>query len=173
MRTPMSLEIRHLKLLRAVSESGSLTRAAGRLHLTQSALSHQLQDAERILGQPLFLRDRKAMRLTASGCRLLATAESVLDELERTEREIRENHPPPEAVIRVSTSCYTCYHWLPAALQAFEATHPPVEIRIALEATREPVAALLDGRIDVGIVSDPVRSARIATRVLFSDELVA
>jgi len=168
----MSLEIRHLKLLRAVSEAGSLTRAADRLHLTQSALSHQLRDAEKTVGHALFLRERKAMRLTPPGVRLLATANAVLDDLDAAEREIREGRAGPAGMVRITTECYTCYHWLPAALHAFEARNPGVEVRVVVEATREPVAALLDGRIDVGIVSDPVKSPRVALLPLFTDELI-
>ncbi len=169
----MSLEIRHLKLMLAVSEDGSLTRAARRLHLTQSALSHQLRDAEKTLGRPLFLREKKQMRLTAAGERLLRSAQEILDELDSTEREIRESRPGPEGTIRVATECNTCYHWLPAALETFGKKYPAVDVQVVVEATHEPVPALLDGRIDVGIVSDPVKNSRLAVEALFEDELVA
>jgi LysR family transcriptional regulator for metE and metH len=170
---PMSLEIRHLKLMLAVSEDGSLTRAARRLHLTQSALSHQLRDAEKTLGRPLFLREKKQMRLTAAGERLLRSAQEIVDEINSAEREIRESRPGPEGTIRVATECNTCYHWLPAALKTFGEKYPAVDVQVVVEATHQPVPALLDGRIDVGIVSDPVKNSRLAIEALFEDELVA
>src|SRR5256886_17611502 len=71
---PMHLEIRHLKLVAAVAETGSVTRAGNRLHLTQSALSHQLRDAEEQLGKPLFERKSGKMTLTPAGERVLQTA---------------------------------------------------------------------------------------------------
>ncbi|HYB53393.1 MAG TPA: LysR family transcriptional regulator, partial [Thermoanaerobaculia bacterium] len=157
----MSLEIRHLKLLIAVCEEGSLTGAASRLHLTPSALSHQLREAEKALSRPLFHREARRMRLTSAGERLRRSAEAVLAELEAAARDIRETDRQPEGLVRIATECNTCYHWLPAALDAFQCRYPAVDVEVVVEATREPVPALLDGRIDVGIVSDPVKSSRI------------
>ena len=86
----MDLEIRHLQLVSAVANLGSLTRAGNRLHLTQSALGHQLRDIESRLGAPLFLRIGKRLVLTPAGERLLASAKDVLAQLQRTEDEIRQ-----------------------------------------------------------------------------------
>ena len=70
----MKLDIRHLKLIVAVTEEKSVTRAGERLHLTQSALSHQLRDIEDRLGTQLFLRLNKRMLPTQACERLLAIA---------------------------------------------------------------------------------------------------
>src|SRR5919108_6468138 len=86
--TNAKLEIRHLKLLAAVAEEGSVTDAGKRLYLTQSALSHQLRDAEEKLGTALFLRLGKKMVLTPAGEKLLACAQNVLEELAQTESQI-------------------------------------------------------------------------------------
>src|ERR1700694_1822450 len=73
----MDLEIRHLQLVAAVAEVGSLTRAGDRLHLTQSALSHQLRDIESRLGTALFLRVGKRLVLTPAGERLPGCARDI------------------------------------------------------------------------------------------------
>jgi DNA-binding transcriptional LysR family regulator len=75
--TKMNLEIRHLKLIAAIADTGSMTRAGNRLHLTQSALSHQLRDAEETLGTRLFARQKGTMALTAAGERLLRSARAA------------------------------------------------------------------------------------------------
>src|ERR1700704_2831860 len=86
----MDLEVRHLQLVAAVADVGSLTRAGDQLHLTQSALSHQLRDIESRLGAALFLRVGKRLVLTPGGERLLASARDVLDRLGRAEHDNRE-----------------------------------------------------------------------------------
>src|SRR5690349_901398 len=115
---PRHLEVRHLRLVAAVADTGSVTRAARRLHLTQSALSHQLRDVETRLGTALFARTARRMVPTPAGERLLATARRVLDELAGAERDLGAA-AADAGVARVATQCYTCYHWLPGVLREF------------------------------------------------------
>src|ERR1700756_1177292 len=95
------LEVRHLKLLVTVAEEGSVTEAGKRLHLTQSALSHQLRDAEERLGTALFLRLGRKMVLTSAGERLIACARRVLDELSNAEVQIEGLHGGARGEIRL------------------------------------------------------------------------
>jgi len=168
----MDLEVRHLRLIAAVAEEGSLTRAGERLHLTQSALSHQLLDIEERLGTPLFHRVSKRMLLTASGERLLHTARRVLVDLEQTEDDIRRFADDRQGVIRITTECYTCYHWLPELMQTFRQKHPRVDLQIDPDATNRPVEALLAGTIDLALMSADVDDRRLTARALFDDEMV-
>jgi LysR family transcriptional regulator, regulator for metE and metH len=167
----MDLEIRHLKLVVAVAEAGSVTAASKRLHVTQSALSHQLRDAEEKVGTPLFLRLSKRMVPTPAGERLLRSARSVLKELDLTARELG-NNGESAGLIRISTECYTCYHWLPSLLREFRKKYPKVEISIDADATHDPLAALREGRLDVGVVSCPVAENGLHAEPLFEDDLV-
>src|ERR1700686_2378608 len=107
------IEVRHLKLLVTVAQEGSVTEAGKRVNLTQSALSHQLRDAEEKLGTALFLRLGRKMVLTPAGERLIPCPRRVLDELSDTEPQIEGLNGGARGVIRLSTECYTCYHWLP------------------------------------------------------------
>jgi LysR family transcriptional regulator for metE and metH len=167
------LEIRHLKLLTAVAETGTVTEASKRLHLTQSALSHQLRDAEEKLGAALFLRLGKKMVLTAAGETLLASTRRVLEELGNAERMIAGANGGLRGVIRMSTECYTCYHWLPCLMTDFHKKFPGVEIRINADATPEVVRALLEGKLDVAIsfCNEPP-DKKLRQWTLFDDEMM-
>lgn len=170
----MQLEMRHLKLVAAIAETGSVTLAGNRLHLTQSALSHQLRDAEEQLGVQLFERRNGRMALTGAGERLLQSARAVIDELARAEKEIREHNGngASRGVLRLSTECYTVYHWLPPRLRLFQHKFPGVDFQIVIEATDSPFEALLDRKLDLAIVCNPIRNRKIRYTPLFEDEVV-
>ena len=168
----MDLEVRHLQLVAAVADTGSLTRAGDRLHLTQSALSHQLRGIESRLGAALFLRVGKRLVLTPAGERLLASAKDVLERLAHAEEDIRRMGRENAGVLRLTTECYTCYHWLPPLLMRYRRKFPRVEVRIDVEATRAPIEGLLAGRLDLAIVTGAVSDRRLVSKKLFEDEVV-
>ena len=145
--------------------------AAGRrLHLTPSALSHQLRQAEGLLGTTLFQRRHRRLLLTAAGERFLDSARKVLAEIDRAEAGARRGEG--EQLIRLSTGCYTVYGWLGRALLRFADTHPDVEVRVVLEATQRPLEALLDGSLDLALTSTEPGHPRLVDIPLFRDELV-
>jgi LysR family transcriptional regulator for metE and metH len=169
----MSLEVRHLKLVAAVAEEGTITRAANRLHLTQSALSHQLHDAEEQLGTPLFDRTSKKMKLTGAGERVLLSARTVLEELHRVEHDIESRATPIRGEVRLITQCYTACDWLHSCLMHFMKTYTNVDVKVVVEATQNPFVALLEEKLDLAIICSPVRDRRIEYTPLFSDEALA
>lgn len=164
------LEVRHLRLVRAIAEEGGPTRAAARLHLTQSAVSHQLAELEGRLGVSLFTRVRRRLELTPAGARLVEAARTMLADLSRVERELHQAGTRKREVLRVAVECFTSYHWLPAVVAGLAAGHPHVDVRIVAEATREPVTALLRGTLDLALVSSPVRDRELVSVPLFEDE---
>jgi LysR family transcriptional regulator for metE and metH len=168
----VNLEIRHLKLLAAVAEEESVTAAGKRLHLTQSALSHQLRDAEDRLGTALFLRLGKRMALTAAGTKLLEAARRILKDLKAAELEVLGMNGDTHGEIRLSTECYTCYHWLPPVLTSFHALFPKVEVSIDMEATHNIAEELLAGNLDVAVMNCPPEHNNLLLSPLCEDELL-
>ena len=83
----MHIEFRHLRTIKAIEEAGGLAKAADMLHITQSALSHQIKGLEDQAGVELFVRRSKPMRLSAAGQRLLRTAEKILPEIDALQAE--------------------------------------------------------------------------------------
>ena len=168
----MDLEIRHLQLVRAVAQRGTLTSAGLVLHLTQSALSHQLLDIESRLGTALFLRVGKRLALTPAGERLLASANEVLATIVQTEDAIRQLAGNSRGVLRITTECYTCYHWLPPLLKRYRHAHPLVDVRIDVSATSAPIDASSTDGSTSPLSAIRVIDRRVVTRPLFDDEMV-
>lgn len=169
----MDLEIRHLRLVAAIAATGSVTKAAEQLHLTQSALSHQLRDIEDRLKTSFFVRLGRRMLLTPAGERVLDTARRVLEEVQRAEEDVQRLAGGGEGVIRVCTECNTGYHWLPPLLAAFRRKHPNVAVNVMAEATNRPVPALLNGELDLAVLSNRTTERGLRLRPLFEDEMVA
>jgi LysR family transcriptional regulator for metE and metH len=168
----MNVELRHLQLVDAITSEGSLTRAAERLNVTQSALSHQLREIEDRLGTPLFLRVNRRLALAPAGERLLASARRVLADIKAAEEDIARLANHQDGVIRVSTACYTCYSWLPPLLAPFHKRFPRVDVEIVPEVKSNAVDALLDRRIDLALVHETRRDARVRLTPVFEDEIV-
>jgi len=169
----MALELRHLRLVVAVAERGNLTRAGADLHLTQSALSHQLRGLEADLGARLFERAGRQMHPTAAGERLLATARKTLKALAEAEEETRLIAAGRDGLIRFTMQCYTCYQWLPPLLARFQLEYPRVEVQIVADVIARPLGALRAGRLDLAVVHEPVLDRRLESIPLFEDELLA
>ena len=167
------IEVRHLRLVVAISAEGNVTRAAGKLHLSQSAVSHQLLDLERDLGTRVFDRVGKRMVPTSAGARMVADATRVLAELAELERRVTEQRPDARIPFRITASCFMSYSWLPTALAHFGERRPNVDLDIVLEATRRAVPALIADEVDLAIVTDPPRDETYACTELAVSELVA
>jgi LysR family transcriptional regulator for metE and metH len=169
----MTLEVRHLELVRTIVEEGGVTRAGKRLGLSQSALSHQLKGVEEQLGVSLFHRIGRRLILAPAGERILGAASLVIPEIERTELDLRANSREMLGTIRLSAECYTCYQWLPAITRRFGRKYPSIDLRIITEATQKPIQALLQNEIDLAVVSGPVGDRRLKWTFLSEEVLVA
>ncbi|BCL76304.1 LysR family transcriptional regulator [Jeongeupia sp. HS-3] len=167
------LELRHLRTLVAIRDAGSLTRAAERLHLTQSALSHQLRQLEEHYAMPLFARKSAPLKLTPAGDKLVALADSVLPHIAGTERDIAKLREGEAGSLRIAVECHTCFDWLMPAMDTFRGRWPEVELDIVSGFHADPVGLLHDDRADLAIVSDTDAEARISYAPLFSYDMVA
>ncbi len=169
---PSAVEMRDLRLVLAIVDSGGLTRASEQLNVTQSALSHQLRQLESSLGVELFARIKKRLVLTAAGEELAERARPIVHDLSALEEDLRRRSAGWHGTLRIATECYTLYEWLPPLLQRFHKRHRDVEVRIVADATSDPLAALQNGAIDLAIATTVPRDRRIATRELFRDEML-
>ncbi len=163
----MHLELRHLRSLRAIHEQGGLARAAEVLHLTQSALSHQIKALEEQAGVELFLRRTKPLRLSAAGMRLLRTAERVLPLIEAAEAEFRAVELGRAGRLHMAMECHHCFDWLLPVLDQFRRAWPEVDLDIRSSLALKALPALQRGQVDMVISSDPEDIAGITFQPLF------
>lgn len=167
------LDSRHLRLVAEVARTESVTRAADRLNVTQSAVSHQLRELEDKLGTPIFVRSGKRMLPTPAGRVIVDAADRVLGDIGRVEARVEQLARHTAGELRVCTHCYTGYHWLPSLVEALQRRYPAFTLNVAAEYTLNPVAALLDAKLDLAIMNDDSADRRLRYRELFEDEHVA
>ena len=167
------LTIKDLELVRCVADSGSLTAAAKRLHVSQSAVSQRLRSLQARMNVTLIERRDGLMRLTAAGHRVLAASKLVAEELRATMSDIRKLTGQSDEQLRIATQCYTCYRWLPFVIKRMRNDYPLLSVDVVPEATDTPYDALRENRIDVALVSNPDPDSEFYEQELFSDELFA
>jgi LysR family transcriptional regulator for metE and metH len=168
------LELRHLRTLTALRDTGSLSRAAQLLNLTQSALSYQLKALEDHYGAALFERKSQPVTFTAPGQRLLRVADEVLPQLWAAERDVQRLVSGAAGSLRIAVECHTCFDWLMPAMDALRERWPEVELDIVSGFQADPVGLLHQDRADLAIVSDlDDAETDVVVHPLFEFEIVA
>ncbi|WP_298497627.1 LysR family transcriptional regulator [uncultured Maritimibacter sp.] len=166
----MYLEFRHLRTIRAIHEAGGLARAADMLHITQSALSHQVKGLEEQVGMELFLRRSKPMKLSPAGQKLLRLAETILPEVARVEEEFRNMQSGRSGRMHIAIECHACFDWLFPVLDGFRAVWPDVDVDIRMRLAFDAMEALRREEVDFVISSDPVSIPGVTFTPLFDYE---
>lgn len=166
------IEHSHLKIIQQLHLKGTLTEAASALHLTQSALSHQIRYLEKKLDVSLWERNGRNLRLTQSGELLLNTAEQILPVLEQTENTLKAYSEGRQGVLRIGVECYPCYEWLSCVIGHFLKEMPEVDIDIVNKFQFSGLDGLINHHIDVLITPDMEQKKDINHTELASYELI-
>ena len=167
------IDLRHLRTLAALRDAGSLVQAAARVHVTQSALSHQLKDIEWRLGCPLFFRKTRPVRFTPAGERLLRLADEVLPLTQAASLDLARLAGGNAGRLLLAVECHSCFDWLLPAIDAYREQWPAVELDVSSGFHFEPLPALLQGDLDLVITADPIDDAGLAYLPLFGFEAQA
>jgi LysR family transcriptional regulator for metE and metH len=149
------IEIKHLKTLATLNATGSLIETAQHLHLTQSAISHQLKELEGRLNCALFIRKSKPIRFTVSGLRLLDLAKQVLPQVNNAERDVARFCSGDAGRLHMAIECHSCFQWLMPAIDKFRDNWPEVELDFCSGFSFLPLPALKRGNLDLVVTSDP------------------
>ncbi|MFL6634542.1 MAG: LysR family transcriptional regulator [Massilia sp.] len=168
------LDLRHLRTLLALLESGSVSRAAALQNVTQSALSHQLKALEEFYGLTLFERKSAPVAFTPAGRRLLELAQEVIPAVDRAERDIARLSGHGAGKLRIAVECHTCFDWLMPSMDGLRLRWPEVEQDIVSGFQSDPVGLLHQDRADLAIVSEVDADERdVAVHPLFEFDIVA
>nr|WP_236545077.1 LysR family transcriptional regulator [Tenacibaculum maritimum] len=159
-------------MINTIVKEGSITKASEKLFLSQPALSHQLKKMEEEIGLKVFNRLNKKLLLTEAGEILYKTSEKLLISFSLLNAKLDELKKGEKKEIRLTTECYTCYHWLPNVVQKFKKRKPDINVQINIEATQKPLQFLSEGKIDLAIVSNKSHTSSIHFEPLISDKMV-
>ena len=166
------LERAHLDLVRAVHLHGSLTAAAKKLHLTQSALSHTVRKLEDQLGVALWHREGRRLRLTQAGEYLLSVANRLLPHLAHAEERLRQFAVGERGTLRIGMECHPCYQWLLKIVSPYLAAWPSVDVDVKQKFQFGGIGALFGYEIDLLVTPDPLYKAGLVFEPVFDYEQV-
>ncbi len=168
----LHLEFRHLRTIKAIAECGGLARAADRLNITQSALSHQVKNLEGQIGVELFVRRSKPMTLSPAGQRLLRLAEQVLPQIEAVEQDFAGLKSGRTGRLHIAIECHACFEWLFPVLEQFRRAWPEVDVDIRPGLQFQALPALQKEEVDLVVSSDPEALPGVEFAPLFDYEPV-
>ena len=166
------MELRSLAYFTRIAELGSITRAASHLRLAQPALTRHVQRLEEELGVALFTRANRGVRLTEAGEKLLESATRILRDVERTGDEIRAQDAHPSGRIILGITPTLCPILVPVLFARMRRDFPLVELKVMHAGMVRLEAFIIDGRVDIALLSELSRSRLIVSTRLAQEEMV-
>lgn len=166
------IDVQHLSILREVARTGSVTAAAERLNVSQSALSHAIAKFEERSGIKVWMKDGRGLRFTQAGSYLLSLAERLLPQLEHAQRVLADFADGRRGALRAGMECHPCQKWLMGVTGPYLRHWPDVDFEVATAFRFDGIAALLGHEIDVLITPDPIDQPELLFTPVFDYELM-
>ena len=166
------MDLRHLEIVREVADAGSFTAAAQRLHVSQSAISRQVLLLEEELGEPIFMRLGRRVKLTTTGQALLDLSRRVLADVRATTEAIRDQQQTPTGVLHLGGGMTVCLHVFPALLQEYRKRQPHIDVKLTTGSTPHLIERLRAGSLDIGLLTLPVQGADLVQVPVMREELL-
>jgi LysR family transcriptional regulator, nitrogen assimilation regulatory protein len=166
------MELRGLTYFVRIAELGSITRAASHLRVAQPALTRQIQRLEDELGVALFTRVNRGVRLTEAGHKLRESAHRILRDVERTGDEIRAHDAHPSGKVILGVTPTMCPVLVPELFTRMHQHFPMIELKVVHAGMVRLEEMLIDGRVDLALMSDLSRSRLIVSTALAREEMV-
>lgn len=167
-----TMEFRQIQYFISLYEEGSVTRAARRLHIVQSALSMQMAKLEEEVGQRLFVRSPQGMQPTAEGRRLYQLFLPVVTDFQRAREQIVEATGELTGEVRVGMIATIAQGVLVDALMEFSPAHPKVELSMTDGFSGDLIDAVAVGKLDAAVVNKPRRPLALRTETIAEEDLL-
>ncbi|NYT76920.1 LysR family transcriptional regulator [Alcaligenaceae bacterium] len=167
----MNITLRQLEAFSRIEEFGSFVRAAQKMHLTQSALSHLIRELEQNLGFPLFRRTTRSVKLTPEGAAFLPYAARILTNVENAVECAHALNAGEKGVVRVATTPLLASSHLTSVISRYREVNPGIQIHIHEAIADECIQALADEKVDLAIGPQRATPKGIVAETLFSTRL--
>ncbi len=165
------LDSRQVRAFVSLAQTGSFTRTARQLHLSQSAISHSIKALEDEVQCRLLDRLGKSVVLTLAGEQLLGHAQKILSEMEEARQRLRDLGKWGQGRLRIGASPTSCQYLLPKVLREFKESFPQCLIQIEPGDTPRALELLHSQRIDLALGLEPRHLGLLEFRPLFKDDL--
>lgn len=166
------MDLRQLEIIRAIVETGSFTGAGERLHVSQSAISRQMLLLEDELGEAIFLRVGRRVRITPAGESLLHLSHRVIQDVQGTVAAIADTQESLRGTMRLVGGMTVCLYVFPSLLAEVRRTHPSLDLKVTVGGAERSIAILRSGAADLGLVTLPVEAADLVTIPVRREELL-
>src|ERR1700681_525068 len=157
------MDLRQLEILQTIADTGSFTACGRKLHVSQSAVSRQILLLEEELGEPLFLRVGRQVRMTPAAESLVQLAQRVFQDVRETVGAITDRTRDLRGTLRLSGGMTVCLYVFPTLLKHLRRVHPHLEVRLTGGATGQAVREIRAGRVDAGLLTLPVDESDLVT----------
>ena len=166
------MDLRQLEILQAIAETGSFTACGKKLHVSQSAISRQILLLEEELGEPLFLRVGRQVRMTAAAESLVQLGQRVFLDVRETVGAITDRTRELRGTLRLSGGMTVCLYVFPPLLKHLRRVHPQLDVRLTVATAGRSVDEIRAGRVDAGLLTLPVEESDLVTMPVMREELL-
>ena len=166
------MDLRQLEIIRAIAETGSFTAAGEKLHVSQSAISRQILILEDELGEPVFHRIGRRIRITPAGESLLQLSHRVFRDLQETVSAISDTREALGGSIGLVGGMTVCLYVFPALLAEVRRIHPNLDMRVTVGSTLRSIEMLRSGAGDLGLLTLPIAASDLVSVPLLTEELL-
>src|SRR4030095_8624301 len=157
------MDLRQLEIIRAIADTGSFTAAGEKLHVSQSAISRQILLLEDELGEPVFHRIGRRIRITPAGEALLQLSHRVFQDLQDTVSTISDKRESLQGTIRLVGGMTVCVYVFPVLLSEVPRLHPHLDMKVTVGSAERSIAMLRSGGGDLGLLTLPFGTAGLGT----------